>query len=474
MLVPAVPAMAADFTLSGQVTGSDSSQPIENVAVELNYQGFVLGTDVTDESGNYQLLVSDLVVGFTLTIKADPPVGSGYLTGQESISLTQSTVRNISLSPAPATSLIGGTIFDDETGQAIPGALVEMIEDDTANVVASTISNSNSGGLIPNYIITNVPYGIYDVRVTLPAGYEDRELVSPESLQNIELDGDKSVSIHFHIPQVLFGKVTGVHDEPIAGAVVSWDLFNFHDQTTTDSEGNFSMPIVDQTFLVTITPPQGSGYQVWSDNVGVVGSTEINVTLTPSDTSAPVIGYGLSAQPNAAGWYSAPVTISWGVSDPDSPIYSQTDCGETVASSDTPSEGTTYTCEATSVGGTDSESVTLKIDKTAPNSFTMLDPLNGAIVSGVHRFTFQIVDNASGVKKIVANVGGVSYSWLDTNQGASTIKKDPNDPNGWYIDVNTNNLPNGTNHIVLRATDKADNVKYWNNRKDLHSFVVQN
>jgi hypothetical protein len=64
------------------------------------------------------------------------------------------------------------------------------------------------------------------------------------------------------------------------------------------------------------------------------------------------------------GWYTGDVTVTWDVADPESSISSMDDCGPTMIDSDT--DGTTLMCTATSVGGTDSVTVTVKRDATPP------------------------------------------------------------------------------------------------------------
>lgn len=83
------------------------------------------------------------------------------------------------------------------------------------------------------------------------------------------------------------------------------------------------------------------------------------------DATPPVITAGLSAAPNAAGWNTGAVTVTWTVSDPESGIASSTGCGPVTLGAET--GGTTVTCEATNgVGSSASQSVTIKIDMTPP------------------------------------------------------------------------------------------------------------
>lgn len=90
----------------------------------------------------------------------------------------------------------------------------------------------------------------------------------------------------------------------------------------------------------------------------------VNVTAEPLDETPPVIVPIISPEPNANGWNNSDVTVSWSVTDDESAISSTDGCDEVTLTEET--SGTTLTCTATSEGGTSSESVTIKIDKTKP------------------------------------------------------------------------------------------------------------
>lgn len=94
----------------------------------------------------------------------------------------------------------------------------------------------------------------------------------------------------------------------------------------------------------------------------------VNVTAPvapdPADETPPVIVPTITPAPNAAGWNNTDVTVSWSVTDDESSITAMSGCDETLLSDET--DGTVLTCTATSEGGTASESVVVKIDKTKP------------------------------------------------------------------------------------------------------------
>jgi hypothetical protein len=86
------------------------------------------------------------------------------------------------------------------------------------------------------------------------------------------------------------------------------------------------------------------------------------------------------------GWYRSSPMVSFIVDEPDSPISDQSGCDPETVSADTAS--TTFTCQATSLGGTNSASVTISRDATAPTIAPNVttDPvrLNGPIHVPLH------------------------------------------------------------------------------------------
>jgi hypothetical protein len=117
----------------------------------------------------------------------------------------------------------------------------------------------------------------------------------------------------------------------------------------------------------------------------------------PSDTTPPVITPTVVGTLGDNGWYVSDVTVSWLVEDGESAISSSTGCDPTTINADT--AGTTLTCEATSAGGTSSQSVTIKRDATAPTILGSASPAantNGWNNTDV-TVSFTCGDNLSGV-----------------------------------------------------------------------------
>ncbi|MGH2375123.1 MAG: hypothetical protein ACRDIC_16850, partial [bacterium] len=100
-----------------------------------------------------------------------------------------------------------------------------------------------------------------------------------------------------------------------------------------------------------------------------------------ADTTPPVITPSISGTFGDNGWFTANVTVSFTVTEAESPAsLTTTGCDPVTVSSDT--AGVSFTCQATSNGGADSKSVTIKRDATAPTLAPTVSPdpveLNGS------------------------------------------------------------------------------------------------
>jgi probable HAF family extracellular repeat protein len=92
----------------------------------------------------------------------------------------------------------------------------------------------------------------------------------------------------------------------------------------------------------------------------------LSPVTTPVDTTPPLIQSNVTGTLGNLGWYVSNVQVGWTVNDDDSAISSSTGCGSTSVTTDTAE--LTFTCSATSAGGTSTRSVTIKRDATAPSA----------------------------------------------------------------------------------------------------------
>ena len=169
------------------------------------------------------------------------------------------------------------------------------------------------------------------------------------------------------------------------------------------------------------------------------GTASASVTVK-RDATPPVITASESGTMGDNGWYISDITISFDVSEPTSPL-STSGCDAVTVTTDT--DGATYTCEATSAGGTASASVTVKRDATAP---TISAALVGTVVNGWYNTDVGVVwtvgDNLSGIAttdctdNTVATDGNpISQTCSATDEAGNTgtgttgdFKRDATDP----------------------------------------------
>lgn len=95
-------------------------------------------------------------------------------------------------------------------------------------------------------------------------------------------------------------------------------------------------------------------------------TTRIAITITEADATPPEVVPTLTGTLGDNGWYTSNVHVAWSVRDPDSAIGSSSGCGPADVTTDTTSAGVTFTCAATSAGGTTEKSVTVRRDATPP------------------------------------------------------------------------------------------------------------
>lgn len=194
--------------------------------------------------------------------------------------------------------------------------------------------------------------GSVDVKYKINATGSDCDIPSGKSVKvslsiptgvsatGTTLSTDKALSFSScnEIQTVTFGSSTA-GDHSIAASI---EKVNF---TTGDfkNEANFILRVGQAATGTTPTPP-------------------------PGDSTAPVIAYSLdpSSADGNAGWYRSNVSLTWTVTEEESPTsLSKTGCVDQRITSD--QAATTYSCSATSTGGSATEvRVTIKRDATAP------------------------------------------------------------------------------------------------------------
>jgi hypothetical protein len=227
-----------------------------------------------------------------------------------------------------------------------------------------------------------------------------------------------------------------------------------HDGAGTYTETfTITAPATPGTYSITTRVYQDDGCSQGQSTSTTNGA----VTVTPPDSTPPVITKVISGTSGANGWYTSNVTIDWTVTDPES-SFTVIGCADTTISSET--TGTTSSCSATSTGGTSNDSITIKIDKTAPSAGLSI---TGGTLGSNDWYTSDVTVQTSGTDSISGasctaaqtvstetpgvNVNGscTNGAGLTTNASPLTVKLDKTAPvvslsvtagdsgnNGWY------------------------------------------
>ena len=152
--------------------------------------------------------------------------------------------------------------------------------------------------------------------------------------------------------------------------------------------------------------------------------------VSARDTTPPVITANMSGTLGANGWYTSNVSLSWTVTESRIQAIEKSGCGSVSVTTDT--SGVTYTCTATSAGGTSTKSVTIKRDATNPTA-TITTPASGATYALNQAIT-------------------ASYACNDARSGMATCTGTV--ANGAAISTS----PSGTKTFTVTATDQAGNT----------------
>ena len=104
----------------------------------------------------------------------------------------------------------------------------------------------------------------------------------------------------------------------------------------------------------------------WCGGAGPTGPLKLKLLtpLLPTDDTPPTLTPTITGTLGAGGWYTSDVAVSWSVADAESSIASQSGCTASSVASDT--HGQSFTCTATSAGGSATQTVTVKRDATVP------------------------------------------------------------------------------------------------------------
>jgi Ca2+-binding RTX toxin-like protein len=152
----------------------------------------------------------------------------------------------------------------------------------------------------------------------------------------------------------------------------------------------------------------GYTHPVFNGSFGVAGAVDgaspyRGVWLwrpSTDDLTPPAITPSLSGTPGSNGWYVSDVAVSWTVTDPESAVSSTSGCEDATVTTDT--AGTTFTCTATSGGGTSTASVVVQRDTVAPSVTCASPPQEFQIYQLGAWVSATVTDATAGPQRPVA------------------------------------------------------------------------
>lgn len=226
----------------------------------------------------------------------------------------------------------------------------------------------------------------------------------------------------------------------------------------------------------TVVPPdahqhtQGIENATGTDAYFVAGRVAVNFELVddavrftpPLDNTPPVIAANVTGTGGANGWYRSNVDVKWSVTDAESVVSATSGCEDVSIVSD--QQATTYTCSASSGGGSASESVVVKRDATNP-VVTYSGNAGAYTVDQSVSITCTASDATSGIAATTcANVSGDAYTF---GVGASSFSASATD--------NAGNVGGATTSFTVSVTPAAlcNLVQRWVSHKGTATSLCQ-
>lgn len=193
----------------------------------------------------------------------------------------------------------------------------------------------------------------------------------------------------------------------------------------------------------------------------LLGTFTIVYPAPPSDATPPAITASVSGTAGNNGWYTSDVDVSWTVSDDESAVSSTTGCGPSSVTTD----GTaSFTCSATSAGGSASETVTVMRDATAP-SVSLEGNAGSYTVDQTVDITCAASDATSGLAGACS--GGTSGAAYTYALGANAVSATATDNAG-----NTGSA-SGSFTVSVTSGSLCNLVRQWVNQKGVANSMCQ-
>jgi predicted GH43/DUF377 family glycosyl hydrolase len=163
-------------------------------------------------------------------------------------------------------------------------------------------------------------------------------------------------------------------------------------------------PVLRVTTEMFATDPvvirDGSTYKMWyaCGNPADSYPQKFHICYATSqapDSTPPIVEPVVTGTLGANGWYTSDVTVNWTVTDAESDVTARSGCDTLSVTEDT--AGITLSCSATSAGGTQTGTVTIKRDTTAPSIVVQAPVSTAYLLNQAIQANYSCVDTGSGV-----------------------------------------------------------------------------
>jgi hypothetical protein len=375
-----IPVGKTTLTLSVPAGTTMSNPSVQGYCYVRNSANTIIGQYNFGGSSSGQNNVSSGIVTFFAA-------GECYVTPRATIGGAQVSFAQVTLTIVPGSSQqvdVGGpslTITYPEPGIAVDANQVTVtgvVTDDVA--VSSLTVNGQAATLTSTGNVSDPRERSFSVTVSLPQkGPNTLTTVATDSSGKTATD-ERTVYNDAGAPQLAWTPADGATTQQATATVAG---------TATDDAGIQSVTV--NGVVASLSPSNGTSVSFSVPVTLIAGTNSITVVakdisqrtttqthvVTYVEAEPPTVTPSIAGTTGNDGWYLSDVVVSWIVDDGGGSITSSSGCDPTTISADT--TGTVLTCSATSIAGTDSESVTIKRDATVPTvTLTATNAPNGA------------------------------------------------------------------------------------------------
>jgi hypothetical protein len=380
-----IPVGKATLTLSVPSGTTLSNPGVQGYCYVRNSANTIIGQYNFGGSSSGQNNVSSGIVTFFAA-------GECYVTPQATIGGAQVSFAQTTLTIVPGSSQqvdVGGptvTINYPEPGIAVDAnqiTVTGVVTDDVA--VSSLTVNGQAATLTSTGNVSDPRERSFSVTAALSQKGPNTLTVVATDSSGKTATYERTVYNDSGAPQLAWAPADGATTQQAAATVAG---------TATDDAGIQSVTV--NGVVASLSPSSGTSVSFSVPVTVVPGTNSITVVakdvsqrtttqthvVTYVEADPPAVTPSITGTLGNGGWYVSDVTVSWSVDDVGGTITSSSGCGTTTIAADT--AGTTLTCTANNLAGTDTDSVTVKRDATPPG--VTLTPTNAPNMLGWYRF----------------------------------------------------------------------------------------